>query len=256
MTMKDISAETSEERTSVAGASPARASAAHRCKVCDIRHKAFCGVLNEAALMRLAAISTECRFKAPQSIVYEGDPAEYVFNVCHGVVRLTKMLADGRRQITGFLFPGDFIGLSYTDEYSFCVEAVTEVELCRFPRQGLMQLTRDTPNIERKLLDMAADDLSSAQDQILLLGRKTARERVASFLLMLSRKAERRGDKANPVDLPMSRADIADYLGLTIETVSRTLTRLVKEGLIDLSTAHTARILNRDLLEGAQSGTE
>ncbi|MGF1455516.1 MAG: Crp/Fnr family transcriptional regulator [Alphaproteobacteria bacterium] len=229
--------------------------AAH-CHACSARFHAFCGALNDEALIRLSAMTTEMRFRAPQTIIYEDDSAEHAYNLCSGVVRVTKMLPDGRRQITGFLFPGDFMGLTHKDAYGYSVEAVTDVDLCRFPRDRLMSLFEESPEMERKLLAMATDELSSAQEQILLLGRKTARERLASFILKLSRMANGRGEQGDPVALPMSRADIADFLGLTIETVSRTLTKLGKEGLIHLENAHSVRILRKDKLEDVEVGAD
>ncbi len=229
---------------------------AGQCTVCNARSQSFCGVLDDEGLIRLSAMTTEVRFKAPQSVLYEGDAADFAYNLCSGVVRVTKMLPDGRRQITGFLFPGDFMGLTHKDQYAYSIEAVTNVELCRFPRNRLMTLFEESREMERKLLAMATDELSSAQEQILLLGRKTARERVASFILKLSRMARNRGERGNPVGLPMSRADIADFLGLTIETVSRTLTKLTKEGLIELKTAHSVSIVNLERLEDVEIGAD
>ncbi len=226
------------------------------CTVCMVRDRAFCGALGDDALEKLEAISTGVTVRAPRTFLYEGDHADDTFNVCTGVVRLTKMLPDGRRQITGFLFPGDFIGLASRTTYAYSAEAVTDVHLCRFPRARLLTLFETMPELEHRLLAMAADELASAQDQLLLLGRKTARERVASFLFLMSRQSERRGDDATMVDLPMSRADIADFLGLTIETVSRTITRLAREGVISLPNAHKAVLNDLDALERIQTGLD
>lgn len=224
------------------------------CTTCQVRETAFCGVLSDSELDRLNAISGQFRYKPPQVIVFEGDDAAHIFNVQRGVVRLTKMLSNGRRQITGFLFPGDFIGLATRDQYAYSAEAVTDVELCRFPRNRFVALLADLPELEHRLLSMAADDLASAQEQMVLLGRKTARERLVSFLLRMAGQMERRGLASDTVDLPMARADIADYLGLTIETVSRTLTKLVKEGLIALPAAQSAVLVQRAALEAIDSG--
>lgn len=231
------------------------------CQVCSVRDMAFCGVLDNAELDRLDSISSRFHVSPPKTIVFEADQADFVFNVTEGVVRLTKMLADGRRQITGFLFPGDFIGMTGKDTYVYSAEAVTAVDLCRFPRLKLMNLFEESPELEHRMLSMAYDDLAMAQEQILLLGRKTARERLASFLLMLMRQAERRRRPADSgavqsVMLPMSRADIADYLGLTIETVSRTMTRLSKDGLIGLTSAHEAVLKDVDALAAIETGED
>jgi len=226
------------------------------CAACAVRDLAFCSALEAEEVDRINQIMTEVTYSAPQAVIYEGDPAEHAFNVKEGVVRVSKMLPDGRRQITGFLFPGDFLGLAHHQVYAYTAEAVTKARLCRFPRSRLLGLFDELPSLERRMLSMAADELASAQEQILLLGRKTARERVASFLLTMSRQARRRRGTGNPVELPMSRADIADYLGLTIETVSRTITKLAKEGIIELPNAHTAVIKNLHTLEAVESGEE
>ncbi len=238
----------------VSSLAPRQTEGVKRCQTCDTRAQAFCSSLDDEHLARLASMTSEVRFRAPQTIIYEGDFAENAFNICKGVVRVTKMLPDGRRQITGFLFQGDFVGLTHQTSYTYSVEAVTDVELCRFPRKRLMGLFEESPEMERRLLAMATDELSSAQEQILLLGRKTARERVASFIMRLSRLAEQRGETANPVTVAMSRADIADFLGLTIETVSRTLTRLSKDNLIKLENVHAIRILDQERLEDVEVG--
>ncbi len=226
------------------------------CAACAARGLAFCNVLEGEDLSRLLQITSETNAGAGQAVFYEGDEASHVYNVTEGVVRVSKMLPDGRRQITGFLFPGDFLGLSHDDAYAYTAEAVNAVRLCRFRRDRLLQLFDELPQLEKRLLGMAADELAAAQDQILLLGRKTARERVVSFLLGISKQAQRRGESGNPVGLPMSRADIADYLGLTIETVSRMITKLAKDGVIELPSSNKVHFTNRNALEDIEMGEE
>ena len=178
-------------------------------------------------------------------IFEETAPASYVFNVKNGAVKTYKLLPDGRRQITGFLFPGDFLGLVHNEVYVYSAEALVATELCRFPRRKFEALLEELPKLGQRLLVMASHELSAAQDRMMLLGRRTARERVVSFVLMLSQAAERRGQRNNPVVLPMPRGDIADYLGLTIETVSRTLTHLKVEKLIKLPSDDRIELLQR-----------
>jgi len=168
------------------------------------------------------------------SIFDEADPAEYVYTITAGTVKVYKLLGDGRRQITGFLFSGDFLGLTHNEAYAYSAEALAPTRLCRFRRRRLEALLVEIPHLEQRLLAMASHELAAAQDQMMLLGRKSARERVVSFILMLSDSATRHGRPGDPVFLPMSRSDIADYLGLTTETVSRTVTLLKKQGLIEL----------------------
>jgi CRP/FNR family transcriptional regulator len=188
------------------------------------------------------------------AIFNESDPAEYVYNLTGGTVKIYKLLGDGRRQITGFLFAGDFLGLTHNESYAYSAEALAPTTLCRFPRRKLEALLDEMPNLEQRLLAMASHELAAAQDQMVLLGRKSARERVVSFLLMLSNSAARHGRPGGPVFLPMSRSDIADYLGLTIETVSRTLTRLRKQGLIELLDEKQVRLSKRHELREIAEG--
>ncbi len=214
----------------------------HPCVACEIRELAVCSVLESHELDELVSILTSVDCDPGDAIFYEGDPADHLFNVTSGAVRISKLLPDGRRQVTGFLFPGDFLGLAFNESYTYSAEAVGSSTLCRFPRRDLERLLSEHPKMERRLLGMASNELATAQDQMLLLGRKTAREKLATFLLMLSARAERRGHDANPIDVPMTRADIADYLGLTIETVSRTFTELRKGGLIEPQGATNIRL--------------
>jgi len=204
------------------------------CAACSVRDMAFCGVLNDAELPRLLAIFTTIEFDPHQPIIDEGEQADYLFNVTDGAVKLYKLLPDGRRQITGFLFAGDFLGIAMNEKYAYSAEALGRVSLCRFPRRKLEALLDEFPKLEKRLLGMASNELVQAQDQILLLGRKTAQEKIISFLLNLSDRAIKRSNEPSPVALPMGRADIADYLGLTTETVSRTITHLKRDGLIRL----------------------
>lgn len=226
-----------------------QAKAAAHCDTCEIREISVCRTMAPDELARLQAIITSGQAEAGQAIIHEGDPAENLFNVISGAVKLYKLLPDGRRQITGFLFPGDFLGIALNETYVYTAEALTPVRLCRFPRRRLEALLKDIPALEHQLLDEVATELVAAQDQMLLLGRKTARERVASFLLMLAKRAERHGRQVNPVELPMSRADIADYLGLTTETVSRTVTQLRQSNTISAANRGEIEILDRAGLE-------
>jgi CRP/FNR family transcriptional regulator len=177
-----------------------------------------------------------------------------VFNVTAGAVKVYKLLADGRRQMTGFLFPGDFLGLANEKTYAYSAEAITHTMLCRFPRRKLQRLLEEYPKMEHRLLAMASHELAAAQEQMLLLGRKTAREKIASFLLMLSRRATQRGQAGDPVSVPMSRNDIGDYLGLTTETVSRAFTQLKQSGSINLLQGGKVKLADRDRLESIAEG--
>jgi CRP/FNR family transcriptional regulator len=207
---------------------------AYPCDTCEVREISACASLNADEMFRLTSIMQTVTITPHRLIFVETDPAKNVFNLTEGVVKIYKMMVDGRRQVTGFLFPGDFLGLVHNESYAYTAETVTKSKLCQFPRRQLEALLNELPNLEQRLLAMASHELAAAQDQMILLGRKSARERVASFLLMLSKAAERQGHRNNPILIPMPRTDIADYLGLSTETISRTFTEFNGQGLIHL----------------------
>lgn len=218
------------------------------CDGCTARSLSVCGVLTDAGIARLNAISDHRDFVAGEVLAREGDPATQLFNITAGAVRVHKLLPDGRRQIVGFMFPGDFLGLATGDRYAFSAEAITAGSACRFSRKAYRQLLGEMPELETALLDRTASELRAAQDQMLLLGRKTAIERFASFLLDLSARDRRAGGEGLEIQLPMTRAEIADYLGLTTETVSRVTSRLKARQVIRLLTLHSLRITQLDEL--------
>jgi CRP/FNR family transcriptional regulator len=224
------------------------------CSTCGARPLSVCNAIADADLWRLATIAVATDAPAGQSFIDEGEPANFFFNVTAGTAKLFKLLPDGRRQITGFVGPGHFLGLAVSDTYAFGAEAIDHVHYCRFPRARLRTLLDDFPLMEKRLLEVAANELVAAQEQMLLLGRKTARERLASFLVMQSRQGIPCGHSRQRFKLPMTRSDIADYLGLTIETVSRTLTRLRAEGLIAIMSQSELAIRDPVGLEGLAGG--
>jgi len=204
------------------------------CETCAVRDIAACSALNADDRRRLTCILNPLRAGPHRLIFEEGEPADHVFTVTAGVVKIYKTLKDGRRQVTGFLFAGDFLGLLDNHVYAYSAETLTPAHFCRFPRPALEALLDELPRLRQRLLGMASHEIAAAQEQMLLLGRKSARERVASFLLMLSKAALGHGRSAKAIALPMSRADIADYLGLTMETVSRKLTQLSSQRTIEI----------------------
>jgi len=179
-----------------------------------------------------------------ETLFYEGDDALYCFKVISGALRSCRVLADGRRHIAEFFRPGDFIALSAEDAYHFTAEAVTETKLMRYPRHSVEQMTEAQPRLNRCLLDLLGRSLSAAQRQMLLLGRKNAVERMASFLLMAGRASD-----GEHVSLPMTRSDIADHLGLTTETVSRIFGQLKSRRVIQLKGASEVAVKDIDALE-------
>jgi CRP/FNR family transcriptional regulator len=223
------------------------------CQACKVRDIVFCGALEEAELSALSSIKSIMELERDDLLFQEGESADYLFNVTSGVIRVYKLLPDGRRQITGFLFPGDFLGIANNDEYTYSAEAVTHTSVCRFRRGKLEAVLMQFPKLEHRLLSIASHELAAVQDQMILLGRKTARERVASFLVMLSDRATRSSLPSNPISLPMGRADIGDFLGLTLETVSRTMSRLRREGIIADAPGGGVRLIDREKLEEISS---
>jgi CRP/FNR family transcriptional regulator len=211
-----------------------------------VRDRAVCGVLDSASLEEFRNLGWILKLASGQTLFHEGDPATRVFTLTRGALKLYKLLADGRRQVTGFLHPGDFLGISIDDEHAFSAEALEESQLCWFPRARFDDFVDEQPTMERELYRMAAHELAAAQQQFVLLGRKTAIERVASFLLL---RFERSAPTASAVRLPMSRSDIADYLGLTKETVSRAISTLKRERIIRLESLDVIEILDRGRLE-------
>ena len=212
------------------------------CQTCEVRDKAICAALDDSELQELSAIATTVTLETGGAAFFEGDESTYLFNVVTGALRLSKLLPDGRRQVTGFLFPGDFLGLSIANEYVYSAEALTETSLCRFDRASLMLLMDRFPKLEHRLLELASNELAEAQDHMMVLGRKTAPERVVTVLLKLAERIGQRDSAGWRIELPMSRADLADYVGLTTETVSRTITRLRDEGTLQITALRTLHI--------------
>lgn len=226
----------------------------HGCLRCDVRHLALCGALGEDELPHLESIVSAVSVEPGRALFGEGDPVRYVYNVTVGTLRLFKLLPDGRRQITGFGLASDFVGLTAAGKHPHGAEAVDRVELCQLPIRRLHELFARFPEMERRLLDMRTMELVAAQDRMVLLGRKTPVEKIATFLLEVSARQEKWGRPASPVVLPMTRGDIADYLGLTVETVSRCFTRLKGARSIALPEPTSVALLDRERLRDLASG--
>ena len=219
------------------------------CHYCPARHKSVCAGVAADDLDRLAGLVAPQQLMAGETLIDDGDEASHVFTITAGFMKIYKLLPDGRRQITGFLFQGDFVGLAFDNTYIYSAEALTDTTVCRFARRQFETFVDDRPAMERRLRAMASNELAAAQDQMVLLGRKTAVERVASFLLGLIRRQERLGRDGKAVRLTMTRNDIADYLGLTTETVSRTFTGLRNQGVIELDGITLVRVRDRARIE-------
>ncbi len=225
------------------------------CAACSVRNRAICAVLNDRELEHMGRIARTIDLDTHQSVFFEGDEADNLFVLISGALKLYKLLPDGRRQITGFLFTGDFLGLAFNDVHQYTAEALSPSRLCRLPRARIEALLEELPKLGNRLLSLASTEMASAQDQMLLLGRKTAKERLASFLVQISERAAARGKSESLIRLPMSRGDIGDFLGLTVETVSRTVTKLKADGLIALHEGNVVELRDYDgLLEIAEGG--
>ena len=226
----------------------------HPCFGCEIRMRTFCSVLDAAELEKFRCQGTTGYVEPGRPLFHQGDQADVIFNLTKGSLRLYKLLADGRRQVTGFLFPGAFLGLAINDEHAFSAEAIEPVEVCRFSRARFDAFVDEHPRMERELYRIAAHELALAREQMVLLGRKTAAERLATFLLALLKRVQEHDHSADLIALPMNRLDIADYLGLTKETVSRAFTQFKTSGLIRLLSDDQVRVLDRARLEELASG--
>jgi CRP/FNR family transcriptional regulator len=212
------------------------------CATCPARKSDICGELKEPELRELARYTTHATFDVGDTVVWEGDAATHAFVVTRGALRIVKAGSDGRRQILGFLFPGDVIGLPAGDAYTIALEALTKGEVCRFERSRLELAIRKFPEFDKGYHRTIANALDNAYGLAYALGRKTAMERVATFLMDL-RSGSCPKTPGGRLQLPMTRNDIADFLGLTIETVSRMFTKLKGAKIIRLPSAQEVEIV-------------
>ena len=197
-----------------------------RCASCKVRPYSFCRCLKEEELRFFAGISTEKRFTDKEMIFLQADEGERLYNITEGNVKVFQLLHDGRIQIIGFLYPGDFFGIYKKGKYNYSAQAIGDINVCEFKEGVLDQHMKENGKLSRELLNMTTNELILAQDRIKVLGKLTATERMASFINNISKQRARIQWQDNPISLPMSRQDIADYLGLTIATVSREITNL------------------------------
>ena len=188
------------------------------------------GVARARILQALEPRATTLRIERDEEIVAQEDTAAWCYLVVSGCVRTVRLMEDGRRQVGDFLFAGDLFGWEALDRHDFGAEAVTPVTLRRYARRDLERLADQDRDVARQLRELSASRLRSGREHMVLLGRKTASERIASFLLQMAER--NKSDTRAMIDLPMSRSDMGDYLGLTIETVCRRLTRLRLDGTI------------------------
>lgn len=207
------------------------------------------------AVTTLARIGLTRTLRRGQTVFAEGDPADHYFKVLTGAVLSYRLLPDGRRHVQDFHVAGEYLGFTSLPSYAFTAEAMSDCTVVRYPRRAVETLIDEHPTVGRDLLAVVARELSAAQDRLLLLGRKTALERLASFLLLLGRRTGAAPAVGQTIHLFMTRADIADHLGLTMETVSRGLSRLKRLGAIDLPDPANVVIRNPAILLQLEEGS-
>ena len=217
----------------------------------------LCRDMERQVATRMAQQGSLLKVQTDHIIFHEGDEADSVYEIVKGMVKLYKLLPDGRRQITGFISSGDLMGLAHDQSFVHTAEAVTDLVLFRIPKARFERFVVEVPGLARALLKAAQDELHLANEQLLLLGRKTASERIASFLMSM---CLRFGEDAQVpwylVPLFMRRSDIADYLGLTIETVSRSLSRLKRDGVIKDVHGGRSLLVDHDRLVDLAAGEQ
>ncbi len=208
------------------------------CAECPIRHRAVCAHCEKDELEELENIKYYRSFEAGQTIIWSGDPMNFVGSVVSGIASLTQTMEDGRRQMVGLLLPSDFVGRPGRDNAPYDVVATTDLMMCCFRKKPFEDMMITTPHISQRLLEMTLDELDAAREWMLVLGRKTAREKIASLLSIIARRdaSIHPAGMVAPIvfDLPLTREAMADYLGLTLETVSRQISALKKDQVITL----------------------
>ena len=208
------------------------------CENCQIKHRAVCARCDEDELATLEKIKYYRSFEAGQTVIWSGDRMEFVGSVVSGIASLKQTMEDGRTQMVGLLLPSDFVGRPGREAATYDVIATTDLVMCCFRRKPFEKMMLETPHVAQRLLEMTLDELDAAREWMLVLGRKTAREKIASLLSIIGRrdaslKLEGMAGKI-VFDLPLTREAMADYLGLTLETVSRQMSALKRDGVIQL----------------------
>lgn len=228
------------------------------CASCEARHRGVCGVLNSDQLLFLSRHTSRRTYRGEEELIAAGEQTERYANILSGVVKLTKLMADGRQQIVGLQFAPDFLGRPFSRQSGVTAESASETRVCSFPKNVLEELLRQSPELEHRLHEQTLKELDEAREWMLTLGRKSASEKVASFIFLIASHIDPdrsvqdgRHQGGLVFELPLKRADIADFLGLTIETVSRQLTKLRKRGVIEIENNRTVFIPSLERLERA-----
>ena len=222
------------------------------CGDCPIRHRAVCSRTEPDELARLEDMKYYRSFQAGQTVIWSGDRMDFVASVVTGIATLTQTMEDGRRQMVGLLLPSDFLGRPGRTTAPYDVTATTDLVMCCFRRKPFEEMMSTTPHVAQRLLEMTLDELDAAREWMLLLGRKSAREKIASLLTIIARRDAglklRATTGSIAFDLPLTREEMADYLGLTLETVSRQMSALKRDGVINLEEKRRIVVPDFDLL--------
>ena len=205
-----------------------------RCSLCKIKSYSFCRCLNDDDLEIFSKVSFEKKFTDKENIFLQNDPSTHLYNITEGNVKIYQLLDDGRIQIIGFLYPGDFFGTYKNNKYNYSAEAIGNLRVCVFDQRVLDKYMDQNPILAKELLNETSYELTLAQDRMTVMGRLNAIEKIAIFLINISNQRKRIGWQSNPISLSMARQDIADYLGLTIETVSREISKLKSSNIIKI----------------------
>lgn len=228
-------------------ASESQTIAPERCRQCEIRNVAICGSVRDAGLTHLATLGRTRKLKRGDTLTWEGDDATMVANVRSGILRLTCAGSEGEQQILGLAFATDLVGQFHDTHERYSVTALTDSTVCLFRRAEFATLASETPAIALALLHAVSAELGRARQWMRILGRKSAQERVATFLWDLYLRSG--AGEREPVPLPLSRQQIADILGLTIETVSRKIRQISRSGLIELPDLRSFSVQSANALE-------
>jgi len=224
------------------------------CESCPIRHRAVCARCEKDELELLEGIKYYRSYEAGQPVVWAGDDMDFVASVVTGIATLSQTMEDGRTQMVGLLLPSDFLGRPGRAIAPYDVTANSDLMLCCFRRKPFEKMMHETPHISQRLLEMTLDELDAAREWMLILGRKTAREKIASLLTIIAQREaalqHTSPENGSSFDLPLTRESMADYLGLTLETVSRQISSLKRDKVIELQGKRRVMVPDFDVLIG------
>jgi len=214
------------------------------CERCGSRILGICAPLDATGLDEFAGVSARTRVATHSTLFRDGDIAGSVVMLMRGMAKVYRLMVDGRQQVLGFRFAGDIMGFTETPTYAYDAQMLTDGEVCRIPRLKFEEMLQRFPQMQRRFLAACTRELALTQDQLVTIGRRQADQRVAAFLLSLREAARRRGDEDDLLDMPMTRAEIGDLLGLALETVSRSFSALRRRCLVREPAQHKIELLD------------